>query len=318
MLFWYVLGAVLLLALVVLTIAYICYRIAFYVSPKSHQAETAVIPMGDFMEVLQKASKEQVEKVRDLPREEVSITSFDGLKLYGYYFEYAPGAPIEIMVHGYRGAALRDLSGGVLRCFRAGRSVLLVDQRCCGKSEGRTITFGAKEHKDCLAWVDFVIKKFGPDVKIILTGISMGAATVLMAGGRELPPNVIGILADCGYSSAEEIIKQTIKSMRLPIGLGYLFVRLGARIYGGFSPNDASPKKRLKNCTVPVFLVHGEEDSFVPCAMSRINYEACAGKKKLVTIPGADHGMAYMTDPERYLAEMAAFFGPEASAPSRD
>lgn len=314
MLYWYLGGGVLLLVAAVLLISYICYRIAFYMPRKKVSADASVIPMGDFMRSVIEASKKAAEQIRELPREEVCITSFDGLKLYGYYFEYAPGAPIEIMVHGYRGSALGDLSGGVLRCFRMGRSILLVDQRCCGKSEGRTITFGAKEHLDCLAWVDFAVQKFGPDVKLILSGVSMGASTVLMAGGKALPSNVIGILADCGYSSAEAIIKNTIKDMRLPIGLGYLFVKLGARLYGGFNIDDASPEKLLKNCKIPVLFIHGEKDSFVPCHMSQKNYDACAGRKRLVTVPNADHGMAYMTDPPRYLQELGEFFGPEASA----
>lgn len=314
MLFVYIGAAILLLALIFLLISYICYRITFYAPPKRLSADASAIPVGDFMEKLQKETKPWVVKARDLPREEVTITSYDGLTLQGYYYEYAPGAPVEIMFHGYRGSAFPDMAGGIFRCFRVGRNALLVDHRSCGKSQGRTITFGAKEQKDCLAWVDFAIEKFGPDVKIILTGISMGAATVLLAGGNELPKNVIGILADCGYSSAEEIIKSVIKKMKLPVGLGYFFVKMGARIYGGFDLKDAAPEKALKNCTVPVFLIHGEEDSFVPCYMSRINYEACAGKKKLVTVPGGDHGMAYMADPERYIAELKAFFGPAASA----
>lgn len=217
------------------------------------------------------------------------------------------------MFHGYRGSAERDLPGGVQRCFQLGRSALIVDQRCSGSSEGHVITFGIREHRDCLSWLDFMLRRFGPDVKIILTGISMGASTVLMAGGCKLPENVIGILADCGYSSAPDIIKKVIRQLGLPAGLCYPFVKLGARLFGHFDLEEFSPLEAVKQCTVPVILFHGESDDFVPCEMSRINYDACATRKMLVTVPGAGHGLSYPVAPETYLDALREFFGPDAS-----
>ena len=243
-----------------------------------------------------------------MPCEELSVTAFDGLKLYGRYFEYAPGAPIELMFHGYRGSAERDLSGGVRRCFKLGHSVLLVDQRCSGKSDGKVITFGIHEHKDCLSWLELMQTRF-PEHKIILTGISMGASTVLMAAGKPLPENVIGVLADCGFTSAKEIIQEVIKQMGLPPAPSYPFVKLGAKLYGHFDLEETSALEAMKRCKVPVIFFHGEDDAYVPCEMSRINYEACNSKKMLVTIPGAGHGLSYPVQPERYLDAMREFFG---------
>ena len=297
----------------VLTVSYICYRIAFYAPKRKPMGDAIQIPEGEIYEVFRTPMEQWAKEVRAMPHEEMSIVSFDGLTLCGNYYEYAPGAPIELMFHGYRGNAERDLPGGVQRCFQVGRSALIVDQRCSGKSGGTTITFGIKEHKDCLAWVDFMAKHFGPDVKIILTGISMGAATVLMAGGKELPPNVMGILADCGYSSPKDIIKVVIGKMGLPVTLAYPFVKLGARIFGGFDLEETSPAEAVKHCNVPVIFYHGEADDFVPCHMSRVNFDACASRKHLVTVPGAGHGLSYPVDPERYLTELRDFFGPDAS-----
>lgn len=311
---WF-LGTAAAIVLAVLLIAYLCYRIAFYVPKRKPKAADVIeIPEGEIYEPYRESMERWTREVRAMPREEMSITSFDGLTLYGNYYEYAPGAPIELMFHGYRGSAERDLPGGVQRCFQVGRSALVVDQRCSGKSGGHTITFGVKEHKDCLAWVDFMLRRFGPDVKILLTGISMGASTVLMAGGNELPGNVIGILADCGYSSARDIIKVVIRQMGLPVALSYPFVKLGARLYGHFDLEELSPEEAMKRCTVPVIFYHGEDDAFVPCDMSRINYEACASRKQLVTVPGAGHGLSYAVDPVKYLSTLRAFFGPDASA----
>ena len=312
---WILLGIAAFLILAVLIIAYICFRMAFYApSRKPLPTDEIPIPVGRIYEQYRPKMEAWVREVRQLPRQEFEITSFDGLKLRANFYEYAPGAPIELMLHGYRGCAERDLPGGVQRCFKVGRSAFVVDQRCSGRSEGHVITFGIREHRDCLSWVDFMVKHFGPDVKIVLTGISMGASTVLMAGGHPLPEQVIGILADCGYSSPKDIIKVVIRQMGLPAEVSYPFVKLGARLYGGFDLEEYSSEEAVKNCRVPVIIYHGEDDKFVPCYMSRINYDACASRKKLVTIPGAGHGLCYAVEPQKYLQTLREFFGPEASA----
>ena len=302
------------LALLFLTVTYICYRIAFYAPKRKPLPPDQIdIPEGEIYEAWREPMEKWAREVRAMPHEEFSITSFDGLKLYAKYYEYAPGAPIELMFHGYRGNAERDLNGGVQRCRKLGRSALLVDQRCSGKSDGHTITFGINEHRDCLAWVDFMVKHFGPDVKILLTGISMGASTVLLAAGNPLPKNVIGVLADCGFSDAKSIICEVIKKMGLPVKLSYPFVKLGAKLYGHFDLEETSALEAMKKCTVPVIFYHGENDDFVPCDMSRRNYEVCRSRKMLVTIPGAGHGLSYPVDPKQYLDTLRSFFGEEAS-----
>ena len=309
-----ILGILLTLAALCLLISYICYRIAFYAPPRTPVPEgTIEIPEGEIYEAHREKMENWVRQMWTLPHESFEITAFDGLKLHANYFEYAPGAPIELMFHGYRGSAERDLSGGIERCFRVGRSALIVDQRCAGKSDGHVITFGIHERRDCLSWIDFMLDHFGADVKIILTGISMGASTVLMAGSEELPPNVVGILADCGYSSAKAIMYEVIRKMGLPPVLSYPFVKLGARIFGHFNLEETSPIEAVRHCNLPVIFFHGEDDDFVPCYMSRENFEACSGRKRLVTIPGAGHGLAYAVEPDRYVEELYDFFGPECS-----
>lgn len=294
--------------------AYICYRIAFHVAPRKElHDDTIRTPTGEIYERFQKDMVRWIQEARAMPQENVSITSFDGLKLYGKFYEFAPGAPIELMFHGYRGSAERDLSGGVQRCFKLGRSALVVEQRTSRESEGNVISFGINEHRDCLSWIDFTIAHFGPDVKIILTGISMGASTVLMAAGRKLPDNVIGVLADCGFNSAKDIILKVIGQMGLPPKLCYPFVKLGARLFGDFDLEEYSPEEAMKTCTVPVIFFHGEQDDYVPWQMSRVNYDACVSRKRLVIIPGAGHGLSYPVAPGVYLSALRDFFGPEAS-----
>ena len=300
--------AVVVLAAVPL-IAYICFRMAFY-APRGNDAPTEEypIPPGKIYEPHRDKMVGWMKEVRALPCEEMSITSFDGLPLHGKYYEYAPGAIVEIMFHGYRGNAERDLCGGVQRCFKLGHSALIVDQRCSGKSGGDVITFGINESRDCLDWMRFAIDRFGPEVKIILTGISMGASTVMIAAGEELPQNVIGVLADCGYTSAKDIIKKVITQMKLPANLVYPFVKLGAKIFGHFDLEAVSPIEAMKRCRVPMIFFHGENGDYVPCYMSRRNYAACAARKKILTVPGAGHGLSYLFAPQEYRAALKEFF----------
>ena len=308
---WIGLAVVLFLVLAVVGVAYLCYLMAFHVRKEQPAgSEEYPIPSGRIYEPFRDQMVQWMKEVRAMPSEAVSITSFDGLQLHGKYYEYAPGAPIELMFHGYRGSAERDLCGGVQRCFALGRNALIVDQRASEGSDGHVISFGINEHKDCHTWVDFMVKRFGPDVKIILTGISMGAATVMMAAGKPLPPNVVGVLADCGYSSPKAIIQKVIAQKGLPPKLSYPFVKLGARLFGHFDLEETSPVEALQHCKLPVIFFHGEADDYVPCYMSRENFDACAGPRKLVTIPGAGHGLSYLVAPEYYLQELRAFFKP--------
>lgn len=304
---WILLGVGAALALLALLIVYICYRLAFRAVEEKDTGEEYPIPPGKIYEPYRDTMTAWMKEARALPCREMSIVSFDGLKLYGKYYECAPGAPIEIMFHGYRGRAERDLCGGIQRCFALGRNTLIVDQRACGGSEGKVISFGVNECRDCLAWVDFAVEQFGPDVKLILTGISMGASTVLMAAGRELPPQVVGVLADCGYHCARDIIKKVIRQMGLPAKLLYPFVKLGAKLFGRFDLEEDSPVEAMGRCRVPVIFFHGEADDFVPCEMSRISYEACVAPKRLHTVPGAGHGLGYLVDPEGYLETLREF-----------
>ena len=311
---WIILGVVIVLALMIVLLSYLCFRMAFYSPDRPAIPNDAIdIPEGEAYEEFREDMEKWARDLRAMPHEEMSITSFDGLTLRGKFYEYAPNAPMELMFHGYRGTAERDLSGGVARCFQLGRSALLVDQRGCSDSEGNVISFGINEHRDCLAWLDFAIQQFGKDVKIILTGISMGASTVLMVSDQALPPNVLGILADCGFSSAKDIIKKVIRQMGLPADVGYPFVKLGAKLFGHFDLEAHSAVEAVKHATVPVIFFHGDGDDYVPCEMSRINYEACTAKKKLVIIPRAGHGLSYPVAPDTYLNALREFFGEEAS-----
>lgn len=294
------------IAVLILLTSLICFLKVFY-SPKRNPLgpDEYEIPDGEIYEVYRDDMIGWTKQVRAMPHEDVEIKSHDGLTLRGKYYEQEAGAPLEILFHGYRGNAERDLCGAVERAFKVGRNALIVNHRAAGTSDGHVISFGINERRDCIGWIDFAIRKFGDDVKIVITGISMGAATVMMASGEDLPKNVISVLADCGYSSPKEIICKVVKDMKLPVKLLYPFIKLGARIYGGFDLEEASPIDAMKKCSLPIVFVHGDADDFVPYDMSVRLCEACASEKKLlITVADAGHGLAFPKDREGYVNQL--------------
>ena len=293
---------------VVLATSLVCFFKIFY-SPRKKWPEYPV-PAGEIYQPHHEQMIKWIKEARELPHTEVSIRSFDGLKLCGTYYEFQKGAPIDVLFHGYHGCAEQDLSGGVYRCQRLGHNVLIVDHRGAGKSEGHVVTFGINESRDALAWVQYVVENIDPNAKILLGGISMGAATVMMASAMELPKNVVGTVADCGYTSAKEIIKKVIREMHLPADLLYPFVRLGAHLFGRFDPDENSPIVSMPNCRVPIIFFHGDTDAFVPQSMSEENFAACAAPKHLVITPGAGHGLCFPVDVDTYVKEIEEFFEP--------
>lgn len=307
---WQILTIIIIITLLILVLltSLICYLMAFYSSNKHKKNDEINLPDNEIFNVYKELIISDIETARKMNYKEFNVKSFDNLTLYGKYFESFKDAPIEIMFHGYRGDGERDLSTGIRRAKACGRNVLIVDQRGHGKSDGHTITFGIKERLDALSWINLVIKEFGEDVKIILTGISMGASTVMMASSLDLPKNVIGILADCGYDSPKNIIKKYIKDMHLPANLFYPFVKLGALIFGHFNVGSASPIESVKHAKVPIIFIHGDNDSFVPCDMSRKLYDACTSRKHLTIIKDAEHGISYLFNPELYVNELNNFF----------
>lgn len=307
---WMIIVIIILFSLIVLTLltTYICYRMAFYSKNKPHKKDEINLPDNEIFKHFKPLILSDIFAARAMEYQEFYVKSFDGLTLYGKYYESFKDAPIELMFHGYRGDGERDLSTGIRRAKECGRNVLIVDQRGHGKSEGHTISFGINERLDCLVWINKVIEVFGQDTKIILTGISMGAATVLMASNLDLPSNVIGILADCGYDSPKNIIIKYINDLHLPAKIFYPFVKLGALIFGHFNIEKASPIESVKEAKVPIIFIHGDKDSFVPCSMSEKLYKECISRKQLTIIKNAEHGISYLFEPETYVSALKEFF----------
>ncbi len=242
----------------------------------------------------------------ETPHEDVTIKGRDGVRLFGRFYDAPNRRGIVLMMHGYRSMAENDFSCSSEFVHSQGFAMLLADERAHGKSGGMVMTFGVRERWDALEWVRYLEERF-PGEKILLEGLSMGASTVVMAAGEELPECVAGVIADCGYTSPREIISCVIKSAHLPVKIFYPLVRLAGRMFGGFDCEECSAREAAKRATLPALFIHGEADDFVPCSMGRENYEAWAGPKTLVTVPGAKHGLSYVVDMPKCQAALVEF-----------
>lgn len=302
---WFLLGLA-----VALAVGWICvytFLQCFY-SPKDRNIDPYKLIEGEQYEELAEVITDCTRVMDKAPCQWVSITSRDGLTLHGRYYHTRDRAPTAIAFHGYKSSALRDGCGGFALSRKHGFNILVPDQRAHAKSEGNVITFGIKERWDCLSWIEYVNQRFGSDLPILLSGLSMGAATVLMAADLPLPKNVVGIMADCPYSSPAEIIRKVCADRGFPEKAVFPFIRLSARLLGGFPLMETSAFQAVQHANVPVLLIHGDDDRFVPCDMSREIAAHCASPVQLEIFPGAGHGLSYMTDPERYEAVALTFF----------
>lgn len=250
------------------------------------------------------------EALKNSGTERVEITSSDGLRLVGHW--YAPKHPRRAIVamHGWRSSWTKDF--GIISDFWKEQdcAVLYAEQRGQGESEGDYMTFGLLERYDCFAWINWVNEKTGGSLPIYLGGVSMGATTVLMAVGLDLPASVKGVVADCGFTSPHAIWKHVV-SNNLHIsynGIAASFADKVSREKINMTSKEYSTVDALRACRVPVLLIHGTEDRFVPVEMTYENYQACAAEKRLLIVPGAGHGMSYIVDEPAYRAAVVQFW----------
>ena len=214
---------------------------------------------------------------------------------------------VVILFHGYHSSCRRDLSLQAMLLHRAGYHLILADQRSHGESEGSYIGFGAKERLDVAPWCRLAQHRFG-ELPLVLFGLSMGASTVLMAASTDLPPTVRAIVADSGFSSPWEIIGNTLRHKhRIPPLPTIYFMNYWSRLLAGFDFREISCQSALKDSPLPVLLLHGEEDTYVPTHMSRALASAFPHKIRLVTFPHARHGQSVYYDAEGYGETVLTF-----------
>lgn len=291
--------------LLILAGLYASYYKVFY-SPKKDMSETKNPPAIERLAYGKRVS-ERINEVNTTPCKFYTIRSYDGLKLSARYFEGDDDKPLCICFHGYRGSAVRDFAGIGLHLIHEGYNVLIVDERAHWRSQGHTICFGIKERFDAVSWVKFANQRFGKDKSIFLFGISMGGGTVLMASGQRLPRNVKGIVADCPFNSPKDIIKHVCRKIKLNPDLLWPIIWLAGLVYGRLRVNATTAADEVNRSKIPIVILHGEADDFVPMSMSKEVQKANPSMIEMHTFPHADHGMSYFEDEERYIGIVEGF-----------
>ena len=238
---------------------------------------------------------------------DVWAQSHDGLKLHAHWVPAEDPKGTVLLAHGYRSTKLLDFGMVYELYHNLGLNLLLIDQRSHARSEGKYITFGVLESRDVQKWIAFHNTQFGFH-PMLISGLSMGASTVLYLADRELPENVKGIIADCGYTSPKEIIAKVFRdTVHIPAGPFLWATDLFARVLAGFSLYERDSRKSLQKSRLPVLLIHGKADDFVPCEMTEKAYAACTGEKEIFLVEKAGHGISYLYDTPGYRKRVIGF-----------
>lgn len=255
-----------------------------------------------------KEIREGISWVESMPKTTLTTLSHDGLKLYATLIEHENPRATLLMFHGYRSSGMNDFSCATRFYYSLGFNLLIVDQRAHGRSEGKYIGFGATERFDCQTWAHLIYERYGKDLPILITGISMGGATVLMASSLELPENVAAIISDSAFTSPADILSHVIrKDYHINPSIIMPFMNMWSKALAKYSFYEVSAEDTVKKAKIPILFIHGLSDDFVPSEMSKRSFEACVSKKDSVFVEKAGHGESYLVDKERCEATLKQF-----------
>mgnify|MGYP000327714706 CR=1 FL=1 len=262
--------------------------------------------MKEFLEMREQAAQ----KLENAGCETVEITAHDDERLVGHWHSCENAKRIIIAMHGWRSSWVKDFGLISDFLFQNDCHVLFAEQRGQNNSGGNYMGFGLLERHDCLDWIRWVNQQGYDNMPIYLCGVSMGSSTVLMAAGFDLPENVHGIIADCGYTSPNAIWKHVMEN-NLRLYYDDIQGEIAAEICRRkiqIGPKDYSCTSAMAKCRVPVLFIHGTDDDFVPIEMTYENYKACIAPKRLLVVPGAGHGMSYVVNRESYEQMVTQFW----------
>ena len=290
-------GIFLFIILFLFVVLILLYHYIFYSPLKGQLSDFNIFDSPNFAGY-QDNLKNLITSLKERKHEDVYAKSYDNLKLHARLYENSKSQKVAILFHGYRGTALRDFCGGAKEAIELGYSVILVDQRAHGSSEGHSITFGVREVNDVLTWVDFVKQRFGKDTSLVLVGISMGGATVL--GACDKVGDNVKIIADSPYPSPKVILSASIRSVHLPTFIFYPLINLAAILFAHTNMNNMSAYKTIENTNNKILIIHGTKDSVVPYETSKKLAETFLDKIQYELFEGADHGVSYLADTKRY------------------
>lgn len=306
----YIAGAVIFLLAIWLALGNLFYNKAIRIGPKDFLNSKPKEPEEPLLPIIPSPAIADYNKaVNDwaaAPAEVWHIEVEDGLRLSADYYPVEQSHRWAVVVHGYtsRGRHMGEFS---YEYSKRGFQVLAPDCRGHGDSDGFYIGMGWHDRLDVIKWIGEILKK-DPDAEILMTGVSMGAATVMMASGEVLPPQVRCVVEDCGYTSVDEQLAHSLKKFfhlpRFPLLAASSLI---CRWRAGYGFKTASALKQVQKSRLPILFIHGGDDDFVPTKMVYKLYEAATGDKELLIIEGAAHACAVTTDPVTYWAKVDGF-----------
>lgn len=238
---------------------------------------------------------------------EVTLESFDGLTLKGYYYEkYKDSKKVVIINHGYTSNHFASFQFTDV-FFEEGYNVLLVDMRSHGESEGDYVSYGLNEAYDMEKWIDWVYERVGKDAYIGVHGQSMGAATAMICGGRN-EERIKFVIEDCGFTRAKDVIKVQFKKKKILFRPLYDLMRYRIIRRYNYDLNKVNPIDVIAKSKVPTMFIHGSSDKKVPVSMAYELFNEKKGEKdSLYIVEGAGHVMANCTDREMYKEKIKEF-----------
>lgn len=307
---WQIILIIVVVAVILLASLFPLFAFNFLFKKPSRSTK---VPKSYMEKPLYKASLEGVTYMKTTENvEDFYINSRDGLKLHGYFYP-APAAedkskPMKVVigVHGYKSYSRPQFGPYIDFYHKMGYSLLAVDDRAHAPSEGKYIGFGVLDRLDCVDWAKYIADKFGPETEILLHGVSMGAATVLAASGEaDLPSQVKGIISDCGFMKARDILEYQMGGMRFIIPA----VEKIAEEKAGFNFQDYAPIDQVKKAKVPILFVQGGKDEMVPPFMVHELYDACPTEKSLLFVEEAGHGESIAFAKDKYENAIIELFG---------
>lgn len=249
-------------------------------------------------------SLQQAEALKD-----TFIYAPDRTRLHAYYIAAPkPTAQTAVIVHGYTDNAIRMLMIGYLYNCSLGFNVLLPDLHYSGLSGGEAFQMGWKDRLDVLQWMDVANQLYGDSTRMVVHGISMGAATTMMVSGEPQAPYVKAFVEDCGYT---DVWTQFSKELKEQFGLPSFPLMYTAdwlcQLEYGWGFREASALEQVKKCHLPMLFIHGDEDDFVPTWMMNELYQAKPQPKEEWLVSHTDHAHAYRNHPNLYTEKVKAF-----------
>lgn len=236
------------------------------------------------------------------------ITNERGQILQGFFLPSAtPSNRYVLGSHGYRSRGRGEFRFITKFYHEHGFNVLLVDHSAHGVSEGGNISFGFHESRDLRQWIDFMNETFGNDIEIMLHGVSMGSASVLLLSAMDLPENVRFAVADCSFTSVKDQFAAVLKKSHIPSKALINTVSGINKLKHGFSLDDVSPLKAVRNAKIPIFFAHGLSDGFIPYSMGQELYDNCVTDKDLLLVEHAGHTQSYQKNSEAYEAKILEY-----------